>query len=310
MLFSGSLIARRSQCCMHADTSKFSSGSSTGRLWFNVCRQVVSPEWAGRRTLKYMARQSKKQTVYSTCWESATFSPWRICLFPPLKSSVVIESNTNRNICSMENTKIKAKRVCKLLFTKKQAKEKRSCSVRRSPIHSLCVSHGYEPTPRLFRTKNVTTLSNTLATCLSGGAPQASYDKRRHRNCFQTWPLQANPKKETSLDLGSEVSWCDHRLAQTSKEAFSEVRVHAGTTQVDFEVERPPPADSPPGDLLITMVKETVILHKKEFRKNEKTVKLNCSYLFKVENNSLELTRIFQNIFIDPIVSARKRRRR
>ena len=27
--FSGSLIARRSQCCMHADTSKFSSGSST-----------------------------------------------------------------------------------------------------------------------------------------------------------------------------------------------------------------------------------------------------------------------------------------
>ena len=26
-----------------------------------------------------------------------------------------------------------------------------------------------------------------------------------------------------------------------------------------------------------------------------------------VENNSLELTRIFQNIFIDPIVSARKK---
>ena len=31
---------------------------------------------------------------------------------------------------------------------------------------------------------------------------------------------------------------------------------------------------------------------------------------FNVENNSLELTRIFQNIFIDPIVSARKKRRR
>ena len=28
--------------------------------------------------------------------------------------------------------------------------------------------------------------------------------------------------------LGSEVSWCNHRLAQTPKEAFSEVRVHAG----------------------------------------------------------------------------------
>ena len=45
------------------------------------------------------------------------------------------------------------------------------------------------------------------------------------------------------------------------------VRVHAGTTQVDFEVDRPPPADSPPGDLLITMVKETVILYEKDFRK-------------------------------------------
>ena len=72
-----------------------------------------------------MSRQSKKQTVYSTCWESATFSPRRICLFSPLKSSVVIESNTNRNICSMENTKIKARQACKLLFTKKQAKEKK-----------------------------------------------------------------------------------------------------------------------------------------------------------------------------------------
>ena len=45
------------------------------------------------------------------------------------------------------------------------------------------------------------------------------------------------------------------------------VRVHAGTTQVDFEVDRPPPADSPPGDLLIAMVKETVILYKKSFEK-------------------------------------------
>ena len=37
------------------------------------------------------------------------------------------------------------------------------------------------------------------------------------------------------------------------------VSVHAGTSQVDFEVDRPPPAACPPGDLLITMVKETVI---------------------------------------------------
>ena len=31
------------------------------------------------------------------------------------------------------------------------------------------------------------------------------------------------------------------------------------------------PADSPPGDLLITMVKETVILYKKELRKMKKS---------------------------------------
>ena len=50
------------------------------------------------------------------------------------------------------------------------------------------------------------------------------------------------------------------------------VRVHGGTTQVDFEVDRPPPADSSPGDLLITMVKETVIIYikKKEFQKMKK----------------------------------------
>ena len=56
------------------------------------------------------------------------------------------------------------------------------------------------------------------------------------------------------------------------KEAFSEVRVHARTThvQVDFEVDRPPRADSSLGDLLIAMVKETVIIYRKEFRKNEK----------------------------------------
>ena len=44
------------------------------------------------------------------------------------------------------------------------------------------------------------------------------------------------------------------------------VRFHVGT-QVDFEVDRPSPANSLTGDLFITMVKETVILYKKEFRK-------------------------------------------
>ena len=42
------------------------------------------------------------------------------------------------------------------------------------------------------------------------------------------------------------------------------VRFHVGTTQVDFEVDRPPPANSPPGDLLITIAKETIILYKQK----------------------------------------------
>ena len=48
------------------------------------------------------------------------------------------------------------------------------------------------------------------------------------------------------------------------------VSVHAGTSQVDFEVDCPH-LQGPPGDLLITMVKETVILYQKEFRKMKKS---------------------------------------
>ena len=66
----------------------------------------------------------------------------------------------------------------------------------------------------------------------------------------------------------------DHQLAQTPKEAFSKVRVHAGTTQVDVEIDHQPPADSePPGDHLITMVKGMV----KRVSKNEKKSE-SCSY--------------------------------
>ena len=41
------------------------------------------------------------------------------------------------------------------------------------------------------------------------------------------------------------------------------ISVHAGTSQVDFEIDCLPPAPCPPGDLSITMFKETVILYKK-----------------------------------------------
>ena len=90
-------------------------------------------------------------------------------------------------------------------------------------------------------------------------------------------------------------SWSIYILSVTDfdpKGTISEVRVHAGlyldildadrspnavsfhvgNAQVDFEVDRPPPANSAPGDLLITMVKETVTLYKKkEFRKMKKS---------------------------------------
>ena len=49
------------------------------------------------------------------------------------------------------------------------------------------------------------------------------------------------------------------------------VSVHAGTSQVDFEVDCPPPACLSTRRSLITMVKETVILYKKEFRKMKKS---------------------------------------
>ena len=65
------------------------------------------------------------------------------------------------------------------------------------------------------------------------------------------------------------------------------VSVHAGTSQVDFEVDCPPPAYAacPPGDLLITMVKETVILYKKEFRKMKKVVFLIDLNEMKTQND-------------------------
>ena len=105
-------------------------------------------------------------------------------------------------------------------------------------------------------------------------------------------PPKTNVDSETAFThdhcktrvLRSEVSWYD----QTQRSEFTlalnldlldarqspnAVSVHAGvrTSQVDFEVDRSPPAACPPGDLFITMVKETVILYKKEFRKMKKS---------------------------------------
>ena len=63
------------------------------------------------------------------------------------------------------------------------------------------------------------------------------------------------------------------------------VRFHVGTTQVDFDVDRLPPANSPPGDLLITMVQETIILYKKRVSKMKKVVSLIDLKVMKTRND-------------------------
>ena len=68
------------------------------------------------------------------------------------------------------------------------------------------------------------------------------------------------------------------------------VKVHAGTTQVDFEVDRPPPADSLPGDILITTVKEGNgnFVKKKEFRKMKKAKLFRLSYWSVSDENATD----------------------
>ena len=61
------------------------------------------------------------------------------------------------------------------------------------------------------------------------------------------------------------------------------VSVHAGTSQVDFEIDRPPPA--PPGHLLITMVKEAVFVQKMSFEKWKKVVSLIDLKVMKTRND-------------------------
>ena len=65
-------------------------------------------------------------------------------------------------------------------------------------------------------------------------------------------------------------------IMDAGRSATNAVRVHAGTLQVDFVVDRPPPAVSPPGDLLITSKRNSNYL-KKSFQKMKK--RETCSYI-------------------------------
>ena len=72
--------------------------------------------------------------------------------------------------------------------------------------------------------------------------------------CFQARTLQAFPKKQTPEVRGQLMrspAYTDPKRSVLRGHSF-----HAETTKLDFEVDRPPPEDSPPGDLLIAMVKE------------------------------------------------------
>ena len=105
-------------------------------------------------------------------------------------------------------------------------------------------------------------------------ALQASHDKRTrppgwHRNCIQT-----SPRKREIICMHfkkGNISW-----GQRSVDAITGLhrpqkkhspRSEFTPEQVDLEVDGQPPADSPPRDHLITMVKETV---KKSFEKMQK----------------------------------------
>ena len=79
---------------------------------------------------------------------------------------------------------------------------------------------------------------------------------------------------EVRVDAGENLEKLDVGRSTNS------ARVHAKTTQVDFEVGLPPPAVSP-RDLLINIVKETA--KKKSFEKIKKSE--TCSYLLLIESD-------------------------
>ena len=112
--------------------------------------------------------------------------------------------------------------------------------------------------------------------------------------------FQTSPRKRATICmhfekskhlLGSEVSGCEHQLAQTRKESSScpGSEVNAGAAQVGFEVDRPPPADYLPGDLLITMVKKTRQLCQKMESKMKKKVKfVRISHWFDSDESAID----------------------
>ena len=118
-------------------------------------------------------------------------------------------------------------------------------------------------------------------------APQASHDKRAcppgwHQNCSHGFrQVHASERSFACIFKTVHISWGQRSvdaitgLHRSPKEALSKSEFWPENTQVDFEIDHPPPADSPPGDSLITVKKETVTLKRVSKMKKSET----CSYL-------------------------------
>ena len=117
-------------------------------------------------------------------------------------------------------------------------------------------------------------VSMVTRTANRDGAPQASYDKRRHRNCFQTQPLQAFRKNKhplrSELMRSNSCTRVDLQLHQSSssvsrisiqKEPFPRSEFTPGFIWALDADRSPNAAESPRSsrarapDRLITMVK-------------------------------------------------------
>ena len=113
-----------------------------------------------------------------------------------------------------------------------------------------------------------------------------------HRTCFLRSPCKratfACIFKKVNISWGQKSVDAITGLQKTPKEALSYLRSEfmPELHHVDFEVDVQAPADSPPRDHLIIMVKETV---KKEFWKNEKKWNLFISLIDNEKYNQILL---------------------
>ena len=101
--------------------------------------------------------------------------------------------------------------------------------------------------------------------------------------------------------LSSEITLAQNFDIVNAGRSPNAVGDHARTEQVDFKVDRTLPADSPPGDILITMVKEEVIVHKK-VSKWKKVKLFRFSHWWEGEENAIESEIVFDCVKRENVV--------